>query len=233
MNGESRSVSRRDTAVVPAWAPVGSPSRLPRRTSWAIRRFFEAIARDHPLIVVFDDIHWGEPTFLDLIEYIRDLSRSSPILLLCMARSELIDLRPTWGGDGDAMTLSLSSRSRKTKHRCSRPTSWAPRRSRFSSILPTSSREPEGNPLFVEETLAMLIDDGLLVRDGQQWRATGDLSTVEVPSSIHALLAARLDRLTHVERTALEAAAVVGKDFFVGAVGALVPTPHDLRCRRS
>ena len=77
--------------------------------------------------------------------------------------------------------------------------------------------------MFVEETLAMLIDDGLVARDGERWRVTGDLSAVEVPPSIHALLAARLERLTQEERTVLEVAAVVGKDFFLGAVRDLMP----------
>ena len=77
-------------------------------TFWAIRRFFEASARERPLVLVFDDIHWGEPTFLDLVEHIADWSRGSPILLLCMARSDLLDVRPSWGGGKqNAATVSL------------------------------------------------------------------------------------------------------------------------------
>ena len=67
-------------------------------TFWAIRRFFEAYARERPLVLVFDDIHWGEATFLDLVEHIADWSRGSPILLMCMARPDLLDLRPGWAG---------------------------------------------------------------------------------------------------------------------------------------
>ena len=191
-------------------------------TLWAIRRFFEASARDRPLVLVFDDIHWGEPTFLDLIEHIADWSRGSPILLLCMARADLLDVRPAWGGGKlNAATVSLEPLTEEQAGALV---------ANFlgSAELPSELAEgivekAEGNPLFVEETLAMLIDDGLIIREGDGWRVTGDLSAVTVPPSIHALLAARLDRLTLEERTVLEAAAVIGRDFFVGAVRDLAP----------
>jgi class 3 adenylate cyclase/tetratricopeptide (TPR) repeat protein len=191
-------------------------------TFWAIRRFFEATARDHPLVLVFDDVHWGEPTFLDLVEHVTDWSRGSPILLLCMARSELLDVRPTWGGGKlNAATVSLEP---LTADQAEILVTNLLRSAEIPAELASSIvARAEGNPLFVEETLAMLIDDGLVVRDGERWRVTGDLSAVEVPPSIHALLAARLERLTQEERTVLEAAAVVGKDFFLGAVRDLVP----------
>ena len=77
-------------------------------TFWAVRRFLEASARERPLVLVFDDIHWGEPTFLDLVEHIADWSRGAPILLLCMARPDLLDVRPSWGGGKlNAATVSL------------------------------------------------------------------------------------------------------------------------------
>jgi class 3 adenylate cyclase/tetratricopeptide (TPR) repeat protein len=192
-------------------------------TFWAIRRFFEAIAsRDQPLVLVFDDVHWGEPTFLDLVEHVADWSRGSPILLLCMARSELLDVRATWGGGKlNAATVSLEP---LTADQSEVLVTNLLRSAEIPAELASSIvARAEGNPLFVEETLAMLIDDGLVVRDHERWHVTGDLSTVEVPPSIHALLAARLERLTQGERTVLEAAAVVGKDFFLGAVRDLAP----------
>jgi class 3 adenylate cyclase/tetratricopeptide (TPR) repeat protein len=190
-------------------------------TFWAIRRFFEASARERPLVLVFDDIHWGEPTFLDLVEHIADWSRGSPILLLCMARPDLLDVRAGWaGGKLNAATVSLEPLDHEQSARLianllgstELPAEVARR------IVDTA----EGNPLYVEETLAMLIDDGLVVREDGRWAAAGDLSSVTVPASIQALLASRLDRLTPEERTVLEAAAVVGKEFFVGAVRDLV-----------
>jgi class 3 adenylate cyclase/tetratricopeptide (TPR) repeat protein len=190
-------------------------------TFWAIRRFFEASARERPLVLVFDDIHWGEPTFLDLVEHIADWSRGSPILLLCMARPDLLDVRPGWaGGKLNAATISLE------------PLSEVQSETLIANLLGSTElpaqvaerivNTAEGNPLFVQETLAMLIDDGLVVREDGRWVVTGDLSSVVVPPSIQALLASRLERLTPEERTALEAASVVGKGFFVSAVRDLV-----------
>ena len=129
-------------------------------TFWAIRRFFEASARERPLVLVFDDIHWGEPTFLDLVEHIADWSRGSPILLLCMARSDLLDVRPSWGGGKlNAATVSLE------------PLTDDQSADLIANLLGTTElpadiaerivRTAEGNPLFVEEMLAMLVDDGL------------------------------------------------------------------------
>jgi class 3 adenylate cyclase/tetratricopeptide (TPR) repeat protein len=197
-------------------------------TFWAIRRFFEASARERPLVLVFDDIHWGEPTFLDLVEHIADWSRGSPILLLCMARPELLDVRSSWGGGKlNAATVSLEPLSEEQSKvlianllgSAELPTQVAQR------IVETA----EGNPLFVEETLATLVDDELMVREDGRWVAAGDLSRVTVPPSIQALLASRVDRLTPGERTVLEAAAVVGKEFFSGAVRDLVA--EDARSR--
>lgn len=191
-------------------------------TFWAIRRFFEAVASERPLVLVFDDIHSGEPTFLDLVEHIADWSRGSPILLMCMARSELLDLRPAWGGGKpNAATVSLEPLSEEQAE-----TLIA---NLLGSVeLPAEVAErivetAEGNPLFVEQTLAMLIDEGFVAREGERWVPVGDLTSVTVPPSIQALLAARLDRLAPGERTVLEAAAVVGKEFFAGAIRELVP----------
>ena len=191
-------------------------------TFWAIRRFFEASARDRPLVLVFDDVHSGEPTFLDLVEHIADWSRGSPILLVCMARVDLLDVRPAWGGGKlNAATVSLEPLTEEQAETLIGNLLG-------SADLPAQVVErivetAEGNPLFVEEIFGMLIDDGLVARVDDRWVAVGDMSGVGVPSSIHALLAARVDRLTPDERTVLEAAAVVGKDFFVGAVLDLVP----------
>jgi class 3 adenylate cyclase/tetratricopeptide (TPR) repeat protein len=190
-------------------------------TFWAIRRFFEASARERPLVLVFDDIHWGEQTFLDLVEHVADWSRGSPILLLCMARPDLLDVRSGWGGGKlNAATVSLEPLSGEQSGRLIVNLLG-------SAELPAEVEQrivetAEGNPLFVEETLAMLIDDGRVVRKDGRWVAAGELLDVTVPPSIQALLASRLDRLTPEERETLEAAAVVGKEFFAGAVRDLV-----------
>ena len=190
-------------------------------TFWAIRRFFEASARERPLILVFDDIHWGEPTFLDLVEHLTDWSRGTPILLVCMARPDLLDVRPGWGGGKlNAATVSLEPLSEEQSERLIENLLG-------SAELPAEVAErivdtAEGNPLFVEQMLATMIDDGLLIREDEQWVVAGDLSDVTVPASIRALLASRLDRLTPEERSVLDAGSVIGQEFVAGAVRDLV-----------
>ena len=189
---------------------------------WAVRKLLESQARDRPLVVIMDDIHWAEPTLLDLIEHVADWSRDAPILLTCLARPELLDQRPTWGGgklrassilleplteaDCEALIENLLGHANLE----------APDRARIAEAA-------EGNPLFVEEMIGMLIDDGVLQRQNGHWTPTTDLSKVAVPPTIQALLAARLDRLDHEERQVIERAAVVGKVFYRGAVAKLSP----------
>jgi class 3 adenylate cyclase/tetratricopeptide (TPR) repeat protein len=194
----------------------------PEETNWAIRRFFETRAREGALVVVFDDIHWGEETFLDLVTHIAEWSRDAAILVVCMARPDLLDVRPTWsGGLTNATTISLAPLSEHESaklidHLLGSAALPGEIRTRITTVA-------EGNPLFVEEMLRMLVDDDLLTRDGERWVASGDLTDVQVPATISALLSARLDRLSGSERAVLERAAVVGKVFHRGAVAELLP----------
>ena len=171
-------------------------------------------------MIVVDDIHWAEPTFLDLIEHVADSSRDYPILIVCIARPELLDTRPDWGsGKLNATSIVLD------------PLSEAECRELISNLLDSAplplaaeariARAAQGNPLFAEELVAMLVDDGLLKREGDRWVASSDLSELPVPSTIHALLAARLDGLPADERAILTSAAVEGAVFHRGAVAAL------------
>jgi class 3 adenylate cyclase/tetratricopeptide (TPR) repeat protein len=191
-------------------------------TFWALRRFLEARGRQHPVVLVLDDIHWGEPTFLDFVEHVADRSRDASILLLCMARPDLLDVRPAWGGGRtNAATISLAP---LTDAECTQLIAGL----LGSAALPDAVRDritgvAEGNPLFVEEMLRMLVDDGRLVRSDDAWLAVGDLTDVAIPPTISALLSARLDRLSDDERAVVGAAAVEGKGFHRGAVAALLP----------
>jgi class 3 adenylate cyclase/tetratricopeptide (TPR) repeat protein len=191
-------------------------------TFWAIRRMFEAIAREGPLVLLFDDIHWGEATFLDLVEHVADWSRDVPILLVCMARPELLDARPSWsGGKLNASTISLESLS---DAECEALIGNLLGSEELSGVVRDRiSSAAEGNPLFVEEMLSVLVDDGRLVREDGRWLPAGDLTDVTIPPTITALLAARLDQLSPDERAVLEAASVVGKEFFLGVVRELLP----------
>jgi tetratricopeptide (TPR) repeat protein len=188
----------------------------------AVRALFESLARAQPLVVVFDDIHWGESTFLDLVEHLADWARDSPILLVCLARPELLDVRPHWGGGKlNATSVLLEPLS---DEECALLIKNLVGRAELAEEVGTKITDAaEGNPLFVEEMLSMLIDDGLLAREDGRWIATGDLTAVRVPPTIQALLAARLDRLDPDERAVIEPAAVQGKVMYEGALAQLAP----------
>ena len=179
-------------------AAASSPAEI----AWAFRKLLESRAAERPLVVVFDDLHWGEPTFLDLVEHVADLSRDAPILLLCMARPELLDERPTWGGGKlNASNVLLEPLA---------PDETVELIAALSESVPEELRgrivdAAGGNPLFVEEMLAIAEEGG----------------DVGVPPTIQALLAARLDQLDPAERDVLERGAVEGQVFHRGAVLAL------------
>jgi DNA-binding SARP family transcriptional activator len=188
----------------------------------ATRALLEALAHDTPLVLVFDDIHWAEATFLDLVEDLADSLRDSPVLLICLARPELLDLRRGWGGGKvNATSVLLEPLS---DAECEQLIENLVGGANIAEEVAGRIRDAaEGNPLFVEEMLSMLIDDGLLVRAHGGWWATTRLASAPVPPTIQALLAARLDQLDPDERTVIERAAVEGKVFHGGSVSELVP----------
>jgi len=171
--------------------------------AWAFRKLLEAVASTRPVVCVFDDLHWGEETFLDLVEHVADLSRDAPILLLCMARPELLDRRSGWaGGKVNAANILLEPLDAAETDRLIESLAEVDER------LRARIREAaEGNPLFVEEMVAM-------VRESPD----GD---VVVPPTIQALLAARLDQLDAAEREVLQCGSVEGRVFHRGAVAML------------
>jgi tetratricopeptide (TPR) repeat protein len=181
----------------------------------ATRKLFEASAATRPLVVVLDDVQWGEPTFLDLIEHVADWSRGAPILLLCLARPDLLDLRPGWGGGKlNATTVLLEPlTSTETDELIDGLLAGAGLDADLRERIRASS---DGNPLFVEQMLAMLEE------------SPGEIA---VPPSIQALLAARLDQLPAGERAALERGAVEGQVFHGGAVAALAPEDPEVASR--
>ena len=197
----------------------------PQETSWAVRGLLETLARQRPLAVVFDDIHWGEPTFLDLVEYLATWSAGSPILLLCLARPELLDTRPGWAATTPgAVTLRLDPLTEEQAERLiENLLGPAPLDAEVRARIRHAA---EGNPLFVEEILRMLVDDGLLRREDGRWTAAGNLSQIAIPPTINALLSARLERLPREERGVIQRASVVGKVFWWGAVAELSPEPE-------
>ena len=160
---------------------------------------------------MLDDLHWGEPVLLDLVEHIANMSRDAPILLLCMARPELLDRRAGWaGGQLNATTMLLEPLSDDQTDRLIQSLG-----SLASPIHNRIREAAQGNPLFVEEMLALIRDTGR--------------QEVTVPPSIQALLAARLDQLDPAERSVLERGAVEGNVFHRGAVQALAPADPDVQ----
>ena len=183
----------------------------------AVEELFEALARVRPLVLVFDDIHWGESTFLDLVEHLAGRARDVPILLVCLARPELLDLRPHWGtGKLNATVALLEPLS---DEECAQLIQNLVGGAELAGELEARiAASAEGNPLFVEEVLSMLIDEQALIREHGIWKSTTDIATIRVPPTIQALLAARLDQLDNTARAVIEQAAVVGKVFYEGAV---------------
>jgi tetratricopeptide (TPR) repeat protein len=176
----------------------------------AFRRLLERAAADRPLLVVFDDLHWGEPALFDLVEHVATMSRGAPILVLCLGRPELLERRPAWGsGLLNATTVLLEPLSAEETEELIGSLG-----SGLNPELAARIRDAaEGNPLFVEEMTAMVAESG----NGE----------VVVPPTVQALLAARLDQLDGDERSVLERGAVEGQVFHRGAVQALGETEPD------
>jgi class 3 adenylate cyclase/tetratricopeptide (TPR) repeat protein len=182
----------------------------PPETQLAFRRLVESRAAERPQVVVIDDLQWAEPVFVDLVEHVADLSRDVPIFLLCVARTELLDLRPAWGGGKVNATslllepLGAEDCSTLMEHLVEGPLDEALR----ERIAAASA----GNPLYVEEMLAMVREHG---GDGE----------IAVPPTIHALLQARIDSLDGDVRVVMERGAVEGEVFHRGSVALLSPDP--------
>jgi class 3 adenylate cyclase/tetratricopeptide (TPR) repeat protein len=195
-------------------------------TPWAIRSFLEALARERPLVVVLEDLHWAQPLLLDLVEHIADWSRDTPILLVVLARHELLEQRPAWGG-GKRSATTISLEPLNAAETAQLIDNLLGEAELPATVFDQIRSAAEGNPLFVEELLGMLIDDGALARAEGSWTTSRDLTSLSVPPTIHALLAARLDGLAWSERAVLERGAVEGTIFHRDAVAAL--TPDSLR----
>jgi class 3 adenylate cyclase/tetratricopeptide (TPR) repeat protein len=188
-------------------------------TFWAVRRFLERLAREGPLVVIFEDIHWAEPTFLDLLQYVAGFSEDHPLFILCTARPDIREVRPDWAQVGELVVLEALT-ERESERLIANLLGQA---GLTRDVRARITEAAEGNPLFVEEMLRMLIDEGKLERDDGCWTARGDLSRLSVPGTIGALLSARLDQLQADERAVIQRASVVGRVFWWGAVAELSP----------
>jgi class 3 adenylate cyclase/tetratricopeptide (TPR) repeat protein len=175
-------------------------------TNWAVRRLFEALARRRPLVVVLDDVHWAEPTFLDLVEHVVGSTRAVPLFVVCLARPELLDARPAWQRRPDNATILTLKPLVEDEARA-----LVEQALHGATVEPGTARRvleaAEGNPLFLEQLLAMHAEHG---------------ETLDVPPTVQAVLAARIDRLPPVERAVVQRAAVQGRVFSRRALAELV-----------
>jgi class 3 adenylate cyclase len=203
-------------ALVRSDAPPVSPAE----SFWAVRRLLESLARERPLVVVLDDINWGEPAFLDLVEQLAEWIRDAPVALVCMARPELHDVRPGWaGGKHNASSIFLEPLTDSETDRLLRNLLGS---GELEAELATRIRGTAGgNPLFLAEVIALLLEEGLIHPEDGSWVPVSGIPNVPVPPSIQVLLAARLDLLDRDERQVVERAAVQGQRFDRRAVDRL------------
>jgi class 3 adenylate cyclase/tetratricopeptide (TPR) repeat protein len=191
---------------------LGLEERAPERESLfaAWRLFIERMAQQDPVMLLFEDMQWADASLLDFIEYLLEWSRNLPVFVVVIARPELFSRRANWGaGTRNATLLSLEPLAVETM------------KEMLAGLVPGLPDElrdqildrAEGVPLYAVETVRMLLDRGLLAQEGSVYRPTGAITALEVPETLHALIAARLDGLTVEERRTLQDASVLGKTF--------------------
>jgi class 3 adenylate cyclase/tetratricopeptide (TPR) repeat protein len=186
---------------------------------WGVRKFLESLCEPCPLVAVIEDVHWAETTMLDLIEHVLSAAET-PMLLVCSARPEFFEIRPEWDAlEGSVATLLAPLGEDEAALVAKNSLGEAGLDEDVQARIVAAA---EGNPLFVEQMLSMLIDDGLLARENGQWVSSSDLAEITVPPTIQALLAARLDLLGPEERAVIEAASVAGLVFPEDALRELV-----------
>jgi class 3 adenylate cyclase/tetratricopeptide (TPR) repeat protein len=190
-----------------------------REINWAARKFFESLAAAAPLLIVVEDIHWAEVALLKLLEHVRDSAVDAPILLLATARHDLIEAHPDWGTKPKEANLVLP------------PLDNVAAAEVIGNVLGTDLPAgvalrilgaAEGNPLYVEQMLSMLIDSGALRMKDGRWMCAHDRLDIPIPPTIHALLEARLDQLPGDVRATAEPASVIGLEFPEPAVESLI-----------
>jgi class 3 adenylate cyclase/tetratricopeptide (TPR) repeat protein len=184
----------------------------------AWRLFFERLAETYPTVLAFEDMQWADASLLDFVEYLLEWSRDKPLFVVTLARPELLEKRPTWGaGHRNFTSMYLEPLSEQAMQELLLG---------LVPGLPPSLRDQilaraEGVPLYAVETVRMLLDRGLLVEDGSAYKVVGEVDTLEVPETLQALVAARLDGLTSEERRLVQDAAVLGKTFTLALLVAL------------
>jgi class 3 adenylate cyclase/tetratricopeptide (TPR) repeat protein len=215
-SNEADAISRRvatlaGLAQAAAALPGVPESDVAAELRWGVRRFFERRARSEPLVLVFEDVHWAETRLVELIEHLAEWSRA-PLLLVCLARPEFRDGHPMFGASAvHATTMTLD------------PLDPVQTRRLVGELLATEAlpevlraevvTRAEGNPLYVEEFLRMLIESGRIAQRDGQWVAVADLSKLNVPPTLIGLITARLDRVRPEVKLLIQRASIVGRVF--------------------
>jgi class 3 adenylate cyclase/tetratricopeptide (TPR) repeat protein len=200
---------------------LGSADREDLYAGW--RLFFERLSEQSPIVLVFEDLQWADAALLDFVEYLLDWSRNHPLYVLAIARPEFTD-KQAWGTvKRDFTSISLEPLA---------PQAMDELLAGLVPGLPEELRDrirerAEGVPLYAVETVRMLLDRGLLRRDGDEYVAAEEIGSLEVPETLHGLIAARLDGLESSERRAVEDAAVLGKTFTKAGLAALTGARDD------
>jgi class 3 adenylate cyclase/tetratricopeptide (TPR) repeat protein len=184
----------------------------------AWRMFFERLAQQNPIVMVFEDLHWADASLLDFIEYLLEWSRNHPVFIVTLARPELAERRSDWGaGKRNFTSMFLEPLSSEAMDEL------------LDGLIPGMPTDlkarigdrAEGVPLYAVETVRMLIDRGMLTKAGDRYETSGAIESLDVPETLHALIAARLDGLRQDERRVIQDASVLGKSFTKPAVAAL------------
>ncbi len=184
----------------------------------AWRLLYERLSEEMPTVMVFEDLQWADPSLLDFVEYLMEWSREHRLFVIAIARPELMDRRPTWG------TSSRNATSLRLE-----PLADDSMRSLLDGLAPglpdelraTILQRAEGVPLYAVETVRMLIDRGVLSLEGSAYRISGPVEALDVPETLHALIAARLDGLTPDERRVVQDGSVLGKTFTTAGLALL------------
>jgi predicted ATPase len=182
-------------------------------------QLFREVARESPAVVYLEDLHWADDGSLDFVDHLTRASADSAVLVVCFARPDLLERRPAWGeGLASHMRITLQPLTRRETRQLVEEIL------RYAQSIPHALREmivgaAEGNPFYVEELIKMLIDQGVIVPDAADWRVDASrLVEVRVPPTLRGVLQARLDGLTPWEKTVLQRASVIGREFWDGAL---------------
>ncbi len=219
---EATSEAGRVVAPLAALLGVGA-ARSTEETFYAVRRLVELLAAEAPLVLVVDDIQWAEPLLHDLLEHLSEWVTDAPVLLLCLARPELREIRPTLAEEGRRVAASISLEGLDASATAELAARLLGAESLPQEILDRLPESTEGNPLFVRELVRMLAADGVLIRKGDRYDLAVNPEGLDVPPTIQSLLATRVERLPADERRIIELAGVVGTEFPRGVLGALAP----------